>query len=103
VLVGGLELVVLVNVATTARRALPISVQGPVPVHPPPLHPSNREPALGAAVSVTTALLLREASVHPLPQRIPAGELLTVPLPLPDLVTVRLSVAWAVVAHTSLE
>src|SRR5207245_8323873 len=60
------------------------------------------EPAAGAAVSVT-AVPLAKLAVHVAPQVIPAGELVTVPLPVPALLTVsaklgRLKVAVTVVA-----
>jgi hypothetical protein len=57
------------------------------------------EPAAGAAVKVTTVPLENEAE-HLLPQAMPAGALVTVPVPLPDLVTVRLTVWSAKVAVT---
>jgi len=69
----------------------------PVPEQAPD-HATNVEPVPGAAVNVTTvpAAKLRQ----PEPHEVPAGEALTVPLPVPDvvivrvvLVTVRLNVA----------
>ena len=68
--------------------ALNVTVQVPVPVQPPPLQPENVEPAAGAAVRVTTVPLVKEVE-QVAPHEMPAGELVTVPLPAPDLVTVR--------------
>jgi hypothetical protein len=56
-----------------------------VPLHPP-LQPVNVEPASGVAVSVTVepaTKLARQAD----PQEMPDGEDVTVPLPVPPLVT----------------
>jgi hypothetical protein len=59
-----------------------------VPLHPPPDHPLKDDPVVSAALNMTTVpwskLLLHEA-----PQSMPAGSLVTVPVPLPDLVTVK--------------
>src|SRR5206468_2872653 len=55
----GLETVrtkVGVKVAVTAVAAVRVTVQGPVPVQPPPLQPVNAEPRAGVAVSVTVVL-----------------------------------------------
>src|SRR5213594_3855074 len=45
-----------VNVAVTAVAAVRVTMQGPVPVQPPPLQPVNAEPRAGVAVSVTVVL-----------------------------------------------
>ncbi len=58
-----------------------------VPEHAPP-HPENVEPAAGAAVSVT-ARPARVEVEHVAPQSMPAGDEVTVPLPLPCLATVN--------------
>jgi hypothetical protein len=58
-----------------------------VPEQPPPDHPPKVDPALAAAVSVTTVPLAKFA-VQAVPQLMPAGELVTEPLPLPDSATV---------------
>jgi hypothetical protein len=55
-----------------------------------PLHPANTEPAEGAAVSETT-VPDKYASEQSLPQLIPAGLLVTLPLPLPSLLTTELT------------
>src|SRR5439155_607302 len=91
-----------VKVAVTVVAAEIVTMQAPVPEQPPPLQPLKVEPAAGAAVSVT-AVPLAKFAVHVAPQVIPAGELVTVPLPVPALLTVsaklgRLKVAVTVVA-----
>jgi len=67
--------------ALTVVAVVSISTQVPVPEHSPPDQPVKTEPAAGVAVSVT---LVPDAKVveHVLPQLIPAGELLTEPLPV---------------------
>jgi hypothetical protein len=52
-----------------------------------PLHPPNVEPTAGVAVNVTRVPLLNDAEQVP-PQLMPAGLLVTVPFPVPLLVTV---------------
>src|SRR2546427_6989810 len=91
-----------VNVAVTVVAAESVTVQVPVPEQPPPLQPVKVEPAAGVAVSVT-AVPLEKLAEQVAPQLIPAGELVTVPLPVPALLTVsaklgRLKVAVTVVA-----
>jgi len=80
-----------VKVAVTVVAAETVTTHDPVPAQPPPLQPLKVEPAAGAAVSVT-AVPLAKLAVHVAPQVIPAGELLTVPLPVPAGVTVRVKV-----------
>src|SRR5207244_2717488 len=82
------------NVAVTVVAALKVTVQVSVPEQPPPLQPVKIEPAAGAAVSVT-ALPLAKLAAQVAPQVMPAGELVTVPLPVPAGVTVRVKV-WSV-------
>ena len=79
------------KVAVTVVAAESVTVQLPVPEQPPPLQPVKVEPAAGAAVSVTAVPLVKLAA-QVAPQVIPAGELLTVPLPVPAGVTVRVKV-----------
>jgi hypothetical protein len=50
-----------------------------------PLHPAKPLPAIGTAVRVTLARL-RKLALHVVPQLIPAGLLVTVPVPVPVLV-----------------
>src|SRR6267142_4792017 len=73
------------KVAVTARAALMVRLQVPVPVQLP-LQPEKVAPAAGAAVKVTTVPLVKEAE-QVAPQSMPAGALVTVPVPA--LVTVR--------------
>jgi hypothetical protein len=77
----------LLNVAVTAVAAVTVTTQVPVPEHPPPVQPVNVEPSAGNAVSVT-AVPLAKFAVHVVGQLIPAGLLLTVPLPVPFSFTV---------------
>ncbi|HTX52057.1 MAG TPA: hypothetical protein VMD08_01505 [Candidatus Baltobacteraceae bacterium] len=88
--------VIWVKVAVTFWTALMVTVQGPVPLHPPPLQPVKVDPPLGVAVRVTIVPLAKPA-LQVAPQLIPAGLLVTVPLPLPLLLTVRTWSVW----HTS--
>ncbi len=76
------------NVAVTALAAFMVTVHEPVPVHAP-LHPAKADPAAGVAVSVTELLAAKFAE-HVPPQSMPVGEDVTVPLPVPSLVTARL-------------
>ena len=75
------------NVAVTFCAAPMVTVQLPVPVHAP-LQPVNVEPVAGAAVRVTLVPELKLA-LHVAPQLMPAGDEVTVPLPVPALPTVR--------------
>lgn len=61
-------------------------MQVPVPVHAPD-QPVKSELASGLAVSVTDVPLVNVA-LHVDPQLMPAGTLVTVPVPLPASVTV---------------
>lgn len=63
----------------------------PVPVHAP-VHPAKTElvPALAVNVTVVPAAKL---ALHVCPQFIPAGALVTVPVPLPESVTVSWTLA----------
>ena len=79
----------LLNVAVTARAAVIDTVQAPVPVHAPD-QPANVEPEAAAGVSVTDAPLVKLA-LHVEPQLMPAGDEVTVPVPVPAFVTARLN------------
>src|SRR2546425_1495328 len=79
------------NLATTDWAAILVAAQLPVPLHPAPLHAVNADPLAGVAVRVTTAPLANDA-LHVVPQLIPTGLLVTVPPPLPVLVTVSVYV-----------
>src|SRR2546426_10882393 len=50
------------KVAVTVVAAETVTVQVPVPEHPPPLQPLKVEPAAGAAVSVTAVPLVKLAA-----------------------------------------
>jgi hypothetical protein len=71
--------------AFTVAFALKAGAHEVVPVHAP-LQPVNREVAPAAAVSVT-AVPVAKFAVHVPGQLIPAGELVTVPVPGPLVVT----------------
>src|SRR5437667_9729918 len=88
-----------VKVAVTVVAAESVTTHAPVPEQPPPLQPLKVEPAAGVAVSVT-AVPLAKLAVHVAPQVIPAGELVTVPLPVPAVLTVSGEVGRAKVAVT---
>ena len=75
-----------VNVADTMVFALIVTLQVLMPLHPP-LHPPKLEVDPGASVSVTT-VPTGNAAVHVEPQLMPAGLLVMVPLPVPELCTV---------------
>ena len=68
------------------------TTQVPVPAHPPPDHPANEDPADGVALNATEAVggfvKLAEAVKQAVPQLIPAGDEMTVPVPVPALLTV---------------
>src|SRR3989442_4881316 len=70
----------LTNDAVTVLSAESVTAHAPVPVQAP-LHPPNVEPAAGAAVSVTVVPGAYD-SLQSLPQTMPAGLLVTVPLPM---------------------
>jgi len=73
------------NVAVTEVAAVIVVVHVPVPVQAP-LQPVKVEPAAGVAVNVTADPLVN-ACEHVAPQEMPDGELVMLPLPVPDLVT----------------
>ena len=74
--------------AVTALTAVIVTMQVPVRVQPPPLQPVTMERECARAVRVTTVSGAKsKAQVKP--QSMPAGSLVIVPLPLPDLVIVK--------------
>jgi len=75
----------VLNVAVTAWAALMVTEHVPVPVQAPD-QLAKVEPVPAAAVSVTTVPLAKLA-LHVAPQLIPAGLLVTVPVPVPAFVT----------------
>jgi len=90
------------KVAVTDVAAFIATVQVAVPEQPPPLQPVKVEPAAGVAVRVT-AVPVVNALEHVAPQEIPAGLLVTVPLPVPDRETVKVEVVDTPVPVTSRE
>src|SRR5207302_352776 len=82
-------------VAVTACAEFIVTTQLPLPLHAP-VHPVKVEPVVGVAVSVTCVPLLKLA-LHVVPQLIPAGLLVTVPLPVPAFVTESWNVTGVVV------
>src|SRR5438552_1401910 len=86
------------TVAVAVPAALIVTVQVPVPEQPPPLQPEKVEPAAGAAVKVTE-VPLANAAAQVAPQAMPAGALVTVPLPV--LLTVSVKDCRAKVAVTA--
>jgi hypothetical protein len=85
------------KLAVTVLATFIVTVQVlAVPVQAPD-QPLKVEPADAAAVNLTPAFLVKLA-LQVTPQLMPAGELVTVPLPVPDLLTVSLTAAaWAMV------
>ena len=81
---------VVLNVPVTLRAAVIDVVQFPVPVHAP-LQPANVEPLAAAAVSVTDVPLAKFA-LHVVPQLMPVGDDVTVPVPVPAFVTLNANV-----------
>jgi hypothetical protein len=68
------------KVAVTDVDALRVTAHVLVPVQPPPFHPVNANPFAAVAVSVTCVLLPKLAE-QVVPQLIPDGLLVTVPVP----------------------
>jgi len=89
--------VVRAKVAVTACACVMLTEHVPVPEHAP-LQPVNVDPAAGLSVSTTVPLNDAEQVA---PQLIPAGALVTVPVPAPASVTVRGYVVRAKVAVTA--
>jgi hypothetical protein len=75
-----------VKVAVTDLAWSIVTTQLPVPVHPDPFQPVKPDPGEGLAVSVTEVPASYTAE-HVAPQLMPDGVLLTLPLPVPPLVT----------------
>jgi len=69
-----------VNVADTFWVVFIVTVQPPAPLQAPP-QPAKLQPAAGAGVRLTCVPSAKLA-LHVVPQLIPAGELVTVPLPV---------------------
>jgi hypothetical protein len=84
---------VALKIAVTEAFADNVREQDALPLHAPD-HPAKVEPVPGVAVRVTTDPLLKLA-LHVVPQLIPAGLLVTVPLPVPASVTLKTGCAAA--------
>jgi hypothetical protein len=91
---ASVALKVAVTVVAAFREMVQVAL---VPLQPPD-HAANLEPDLAAAVSLMDVPSLNFA-VHVLPQLTPEGLLVTVPAPLPALLTV----SWRVVVAPALE
>src|SRR5438093_7070742 len=83
-----------VKMVVTLGACVMLTMQDAVPLHPSPLQLSNVESLAATAVSVTLVPELNGA-LHVLPQLIPTGILVTVPLPVPAFTTVRVK-GWRV-------
>ena len=83
----GFTTTVAVNVAVTAESEVSVMMHVPVPVQPLPVQPVNVEPASGVAVRVTDVPLAKLVA-QVAPQLMPAGALVTDPVPVPAFVTV---------------
>jgi hypothetical protein len=88
------------NVAVTDLAVSIVTTQLPVPVQAPD-HPAKRESAEGVAVRVTVVPVLKSKE-QVAPQLIPAGLLVTVPVPVPVLAIERVNVCKLNVAVTDL-
>lgn len=84
-----------VKVAVTDLFESIVTVQEPVPEHPPPDHPSKIESDAAVAVRVTVVPVVTDA-VQVEPQLMPEGDEVTVPLPVPLLLTLRVCEAAGV-------
>jgi hypothetical protein len=80
--------VAVAKLADTFILEFIVTVQVPVPAQPLPLQPVKVEPLSAVAVKVTDVSGLN-CALQVDPQLIPEGELVTVPVPAPDLPTVR--------------
>ena len=75
------------NSAPTVTGEFTVRVHGAIPAQKAEFHPANPDPPAGFAVSVTEVPFLK-VKPQVLPQSIPAGVLVTLPLPLPEGATV---------------
>ena len=82
-----------VKVAVTFRACVILTVHVPVPLHPSPLQPVKLEPLAALAVNVTLVSWSKAVltAIHVLSQLSPAGLEVTVPLPVPSLLTVSVN------------
>src|SRR3989344_6482240 len=84
------EGVAMSNVAVTLVSAFSVSVQVPVPEHPPPLQPAKVEPEVGVAVRVETVPGVTPETKQVAPQLMEPP--VTVPEPVPVFERVRVKV-----------
>ena len=82
------------KMALTDRRFVTVTVHVVPDTESHPVQPLKSESAPGAAVSVTVVLITKSLA-HAVPQLMPAGLDVTVPLPVPVLVAVRVK-RWSV-------
>ena len=75
----------MTGLKVAVQAVLAVNVTTPL-AHP--VQPPNVEPLPGVAVKVTVVPLLYEAEQVPLQLLIPVGLLVTVPLPVPYVITV---------------
>jgi len=99
----------IVNVYPDPAMMLKVAVQLVLPLtvtlpleQPVPDQPAKVEPEAAVAVKVTAVAVLKVVA-QALPQLIPEGELVTVPLPVPLWFTVTVEIAGGVVAQFSFE
>ena len=78
------------NVAVIVVSPSTVTTQRSVPLHPAPVHPAKTESVPGEAVSVTVSPGTYVAPQVAL-QSMPAGTLVTVPLPAPAVLTVKVT------------
>jgi hypothetical protein len=71
----------MLKAALTSSAAFIVTLHEPIPLQAP-LQPQNSDPEAGEAVSVRAAPVAK-LSEHDVPQLMPAGLLITVPLALP--------------------
>lgn len=83
---GGGGVAEVLKAALMVMLLLMWTVQEPVPAQPPPLHPAKTDPEAGTALSVTVVPPENDRE-QVVPQLMPLGLLVTVPLPVPFLVT----------------
>ena len=100
VLLSVSEYVMRLNVAV--QLILVLTVKLPLEQVASPDQPAKTEPLAATGVRVT-AVPLTKLLEQPAPQLMPAGELVTVPMPVPPRFTVRVKVAAGVVAQFSFE
>ena len=74
--------------AVTLVAVVIVTTQVPVPEQPPPFQPVKVESVAADAVRVTT-VSRSKSKAQVKPQSMPAGSLVIVPPPLPDLVIVK--------------